>query len=79
MTLTFLNILMWAVIARSLLSWFPIDQSSPLFQMLHRVTEPIVEPIRRIMPNTGMIDLSPMVAIMVIIVMQFMVASLVAA
>jgi len=79
LTLTFLNILMWAVIARSLLSWFPIDQSSPLFQMLHRVTEPIVEPIRRIMPNTGMIDLSPMVAIMVIIVMQFMVASLVAA
>lgn len=79
MTLTFLNILMWAVIARSLLSWFPIDQSSPLFQVLHRVTEPIVEPIRRIMPNTGMIDLSPMVAIMVIIVMQFMVASLVAA
>jgi len=70
---------MWAVIARSLLSWFPIDQSSPLFQVLHRVTEPIVEPIRRIMPNTGMIDLSPMVAIMVIIVMQFMVASLVAA
>lgn len=79
LTLTFLNILMWAVIARSLLSWFPIDQSSPLFQVLHRVTEPIVEPIRRIMPNTGMIDLSPMVAIMVIIVMQFMVASLVAA
>ncbi len=70
---------MWAVIARSLLSWFPIDQSSPLFQMLHRVTEPIVEPIRRIMPNTGMIDLSPMIAIMLIIAMQYMVASLVAA
>lgn len=70
---------MWAVIARSLISWFPIDQSSPLFQMLHRVTEPIVEPIRRIMPNTGMIDLSPMIAIMLIIAMQYMVASLVAA
>ncbi|HNM78979.1 MAG TPA: YggT family protein [Tepidiformaceae bacterium] len=71
--------LMWAVIARSLLSWFPVDQSSPLFQVLHRVTEPIVEPIRRVMPNTGMIDLSPMIAIMVIIGMQYMVASLVAA
>ncbi len=70
---------MWAVIARSLLSWFPVDQSSPLFQVLHRVTEPIVEPIRRVMPNTGMIDLSPMIAIMVIIGMQYMVASLVAA
>jgi YggT family protein len=79
LTLTFLNILMWAVIARSLMSWFPVDQSSPLVQMLHRVTEPIVDPIRRIMPNTGMIDLSPMIAIMVIIVMQYMVASLVAA
>ena len=70
---------MWAVIARSLLSWFPIDQSSPLFQVLHRVTEPIVEPIRRVMPNTGMIDLSPMIAIILIIAMQYMVASLVAA
>lgn len=69
---------MWAVIARSLLSWFPVDQSSPLFQVLHRVTEPIVEPIRRVMPNTGMIDLSPMIAIMVIIGMQYMVASVVA-
>ena len=70
---------MWAVIARSLLSWFPVDQSSPLFQVLHRVTEPIVEPIRRVMPNTGMIDLSPMIAIILIIAMQYMVASLVAA
>ncbi len=71
--------MMWAVIARSLLSWFPVDQTSALYQMLHRVTEPIVDPIRRIMPNTGMMDLSPMIAIMVIIGMQYMVASLVAA
>lgn len=71
--------MMWAVIARSLLSWFPVDQSSTLYQMLHRVTEPIVDPIRRILPNTGMMDLSPMIAIMVIIGMQYMVASLVAA
>lgn len=71
--------MMWAVIARSLLSWFPVDQTSTLYQMLHRVTEPIVDPIRRIMPNTGMMDLSPMIAIMVIIGMQYMVASLVVA
>lgn len=68
---------MWAVIARSLLSWFPVDQSSPLYQMLFKVTEPIIDPIRRVMPNTGMIDLSPMIAMLVLIVMQFMVGSLV--
>lgn len=74
-TVTFLQILFWAIIARSLLSFFPIDQSSPLFQLLHRVTEPIIEPIRRVMPQMGMIDLSPMVAIIMIIVIQQMVYS----
>lgn len=69
---------MWAVIARSLLSWFPVDQSSPLYQMLFRVTEPIIEPIRRVMPGNGMLDLSPMIAMIMLIVMQYMVAMLVA-
>ena len=69
---------MWAVIARSLLSWFPVDQSSPLYQMLFKVTEPIIDPIRRVMPSTGMIDLSPMMAMMALIVMQYVVAMLTA-
>ena len=69
---------MWAVIARSLLSWFPFAQSSPLYQMLFKVTEPIIDPIRRVMPNTGMFDMSPMIAMMLLIVMQYLVAGLVA-
>lgn len=69
---------MWAVIARSLLSWFPVDQSSPLYQMLYRVTEPIIEPIRRVMPSTGMMDLSPLMAIFALILMQYLVGMLVA-
>jgi len=69
---------MWAVIARSLLSWFPVDQSSPLYQMLYRVTEPLIEPIRRVLPNTGMMDLSPMMAIFGLILMQYLVGMLVA-
>jgi YggT family protein len=73
-----LQILTWAIIARALLSWFPIDQGSPLYQMLYRVTEPIIDPLRRVMPNTGMIDLSPMAAIIVLIVMTQLVAGLVA-
>jgi YggT family protein len=44
--------------------------------MLWRTTEPIIEPIRRVMPQTGMIDLSPLAAIIVLIVMGQLVANL---
>jgi len=77
LTLTFLNLLTWSIIARSLLSWFPVDQGSTLYQMLFRVTEPIIEPIRRVMPNMGMIDLSPIGAIIMLLVMQSMIAGLI--
>ncbi len=68
--------LTWAIIARSLLSWFPVDQGSTIYQMLFRVTEPIIEPIRRVMPQTGMIDLSPLGAIIMLIVLGQLVLGL---
>jgi YggT family protein len=74
----FIQMLTWAIVARSLLSWFPIDQSSPLYQLLFRVTEPIIEPLRRVMPSTGMMDLSPMAAIILLIVMGQLVSGLAA-
>lgn len=61
------NVLILAIIARALLSWFNMDPRSPLIQALNSVTEPILEPIRRIMPRLGMIDLSPMVAIFLLL------------
>lgn len=60
-----------------MLSWLPVDQSSPLYQLLFRVTEPIIDPFRRVMPRAGMIDLSPMMAILALLVMQQLVAMLV--
>ena len=75
-TFTFIQMLTWAIIARSLLSWFPIDQSSSLYQLLFRVTEPIIDPLRRVMPNMGMLDLSPMAAIVVLLVLGQLVLNL---
>jgi len=77
-TLFWIQMLTWAIIARSLMSWFPIDQGSPLYQMLYRVTEPLIEPFRRVMPQTGMLDLSPLAAIIMLIVMSQMVVNLTA-
>ena len=60
------NLMVIAIIARALLSWFNMDPRSPLIQALNQITEPVLEPIRRIMPRLGMIDLSPLVAILLL-------------
>jgi YggT family protein len=60
------------------LSWFPVDQTSTVYQMLLRVTDPLIEPFRRIMPNTGMIDMSPMMAIIGLLALQTLLGLLVA-
>jgi YggT family protein len=63
-------ILQFAIIARSVLSWFPIDPRSPVVSILNEITEPILAPLRRIVPRIGMIDITPMVAIFVLFIIQ---------
>ena len=62
-----LRILSWAIIIRVLLSWLPmagirIDPYNPVIRALFSITDPILDPIRRF-TTVGMIDLSPIVAI----------------
>ena len=61
----------FAIIVRSLLSWFPIDREGPVVQMIVAITEPVLEPLRRVIPPIGMMDLSPLVATIVL----FMIAN----
>ena len=77
-TQTFLTILTWAIVARALLSFLPIDQGSTIYQVLFRITEPVIDPIRRVLPSTGMLDMSPLAAILVLIALQWTVAGLTA-
>jgi YggT family protein len=60
------NLLVIAVFIRVLLSWFNIDRGSPMIQALDAITEPILDPIRRILPRIGMFDLSPIVALILL-------------
>lgn len=71
----FLTIMMYAIIARALISWFDRGMRSPISQVLIQITEPIIAPIRRVLPTAGMIDFSPMVAILLIFVLQRMLAT----
>ncbi len=71
----FLTFMMWAIIIRAVLSWFDPRGQNPVSRALIEFTEPIVAPIRSIMPRMGMIDLSPMIAIFVIYILQAMISS----
>lgn len=55
-----------AILARVLLSWFRIDPYHPVVNFLYQITEPILRPLRNVIPPLGMIDISPIVAMLLI-------------
>ncbi|MHB8577875.1 MAG: YggT family protein [Dehalococcoidia bacterium] len=61
-----IRILLVAVFARAIISWFPLDSRSPIVTILNDVTEPVLAPLRRVIPRMGMIDLTPMIAMIVL-------------
>ncbi len=69
-----LNALWFAIIGRALLSWFDPRYSNPVSRFLYEVTEPILAPIRRLMPGGMMIDFSPLVALLIISMLRGMVS-----
>jgi YggT family protein len=58
------------LLARILISWVQLDPYNPVVQFLHSATEPVLAPIRRRLPSTGMFDLSPLVAIIGAMILQ---------
>ncbi len=53
----------WLVIIRAVLSWFQVDPHNPFVQFLIGITEPVLSRIRRVLPDLGGLDLSPVVLI----------------
>jgi YggT family protein len=71
-----LTILGFAIIIRALLSWISIDPYNPLVQILYQITEPILAPLRRIIPPIGgMMDITPIVALIILQVLQAIIDS----
>ena len=56
----------WLLIATVLISWILPDPSHPVVRFLSRVTEPILSPIRNLLPTMGRMDFSPFIAIVAI-------------
>ncbi len=77
-----LNVLWWIIIVQAILSWLlafnVLNVSSPAVRQislaLEKLTAPLYRPIRRILPDFGGIDFSPMVVLLLILVIQKLLA-----
>ncbi len=77
-----LQLYVWIIIASAIISWliaFNVVNSSNdvvrmIWDFLYRVTEPALRPIRRVMPNLGGIDLSPIILLLIIFFVQSVIA-----
>ena len=67
-----LNIYMWVIIIRALISWVNPDPYNPIVQALTRLTDPVLRPIRKLVPPYKVgLDLSPLIAVLVIMFLQY--------
>jgi YggT family protein len=62
-------VLLAAVFIRIIFSWTNFDPENPIAQVIQQITEPIIAPIRSVMPRMGMFDLSPMAASFLLIIL----------
>ena len=72
----FCRILSYAVFARVILSWFGISRYNIFIVILDDVTEPILAPLRRIVPLLGVFDITPLIAIGILYVIPIIITLL---
>jgi YggT family protein len=68
-----LSLFQLTIIVRAILSWFPLSPDGVMFKVasvVYRVTEPVLGPVRRVLPRAGMLDLSPIVVLLACWIVQ---------
>ena len=77
--LLLLQLYLLILVGRAVMSWFPLRSggvAASVNTTLFTLTEPVLRPVRRVVPRTGMIDLSFMVVFFGVIILQQIVRSL---
>jgi YggT family protein len=77
-----LQLYVWIVIAMAIFSWLVafnvVNTRNPVVGMigdfLYRITEPVLRPIRNVMPNLGGIDISPVILFLIIVFIRYVIA-----
>ncbi len=66
-----LQLFQLVLLARVLMTWLPnLDRSNSLVQLVYDITEPVLKPIRDVLPPSAGMDFSPLVAFLIIYVLQ---------
>lgn len=60
------RILVFAIFVRAILSWFAISRYNPVTVLLDDITEPVLSPLRRVVPVLGMFDITPLIAMIIL-------------
>lgn len=73
-----LQLYSWVLVARVLMCWIPnLDPYNPAVQFLYQITEPVLEPVRRLIPPLGgTIDISMIVVFFALMILQRMLQTL---
>ena len=71
------QVLTFCIILRIIASWIFPGQTNIFTTVIYQITEPILAPIRRILPRTGMLDFAPMVAVIIFQVIIFVILPLI--
>ena len=67
-----LTVYMWIIVIRSVISWVNPDPYNKIVIFLYRVTEPVLRPIRRMIPRHNLpIDFSPLIVLLIILFLQY--------
>lgn len=72
---TVIHIYIFALIVQAVLSWVGNSYGNPMADVLHSLTDPILRPIRNLIPTIGMVDLSPMIAILLLYIVLIVLRS----
>jgi len=76
----FFDVLSFAILARVIISWLAMGGSNRggrIQMVLHDVTEPVLGPFRKVIPRLGMIDISPLIALIVLDLVKVMLISII--
>jgi YggT family protein len=65
-----INIYMYIIIARAIISWVNPDPYNPIVRFLYQATEPVLSRVRNLLPNMGGLDISPLIVILAIFFLQ---------
>ncbi len=72
------NLYSFLILARVLLSWISVSPGNPVVAFIIEATDPVLKPLRNVIPPVGMMDLSPIAALILLQILESIVMSVIA-